>query len=90
MVINDPILIDLEVQGGTPGFAGTRVPVRSLFDSLKRGRSVDYFLSQFSAIRRDRVDAILDGANEMVAAGGPWREVAARNGDIIWVGSTTR
>jgi uncharacterized protein (DUF433 family) len=66
----EPILVDPEVQGGTPCFAGTRVPVRSLFDALKRGRSVDYFLSQFPAVTRQQVDAVLDRANEMIAAGG--------------------
>lgn len=39
-----PITIDPEVQAGTPCFTGTRVPVRSLFDAIKRGRSLDYFL----------------------------------------------
>jgi len=70
MATNDPILIDPDVQGGTPCFAGTRVPVRSLFDAIKHGRSVDYFLAQFPAVRRDQIDAVLDRANEMVATGG--------------------
>jgi uncharacterized protein (DUF433 family) len=46
------------------------VPVRSLFDALKRGRSVDYFLSQFPAVKRAQVEAILDRANEMLVAEG--------------------
>ena len=61
---------DPEVQGGTPCFAGTRVPVRSLFDALKRGRSVDYFLAQFPAVTRAQVDAVLDRANEILATTG--------------------
>jgi uncharacterized protein (DUF433 family) len=64
------ISIDPDIQGGTPCFAGTRVPVRSLFDALKRGRSVDYFLSQFPAVTREHVEAILDRASEMLAATG--------------------
>ena len=50
------------VLGGTPVFAGTRVPVDSLFDYLKRGRTVDYFLEQFPSVERQQVEQILDEA----------------------------
>lgn len=50
------------ILGGTPVFAGTRVPVESLFDYLKRGRSVDYFLEQFPTVRREQVERLLDEA----------------------------
>jgi len=66
----DSISIDPEIQGGTPCFAGTRVPVRSLFDAVKRGRSVDYFLSQFPAVTRPQVEAVLDRASQMLSTSG--------------------
>ena len=50
------------VLGGTPVFAGTRVPVESLFDYLRHGRSIDYFLEQFPTVRREQVEALLDEA----------------------------
>jgi uncharacterized protein (DUF433 family) len=50
------------VLGGTPVFAGTRVPVESLFDSLKHGRSIDYFLEQFPTVRREQTEQLLDEA----------------------------
>jgi uncharacterized protein (DUF433 family) len=50
------------VLGGTPVFTGTRVPVESLFDYLKRGRSIDYFLEQFPTVRREQVERLLDEA----------------------------
>jgi uncharacterized protein (DUF433 family) len=50
------------VLGGTPVFAGTRVPVESLFDSLKRGRSIDYFLEQFPTVKREQIEQLLDEA----------------------------
>jgi uncharacterized protein (DUF433 family) len=50
------------ILGGTPVFAGTRVPVESLFDYLRRGRSIDYFLEQFPTVRREQVEALLDEA----------------------------
>ena len=70
MPIISPIVSDPDIQAGTPCFAGTRVPVRSLFDSLKRGRSVDYFLSQFPSVRRDQVETVLDRASEILSENG--------------------
>lgn len=58
-----PIIVDPDIQGGTPCFAGTRVPVKSLFDALKHGRSVDYFLQQFPSVTAGQVAAVLDEAN---------------------------
>lgn len=51
-----------EILGGTPVFAGTRVPVVSLFDYLRHGRTVDYFLEQFPTVRREQVEALLKDA----------------------------
>jgi uncharacterized protein (DUF433 family) len=48
------------VLGGTPVFAGTRVPVESLFDCLTHGRSIDYFLEQFPTVQRSQVVRLLD------------------------------
>ena len=42
-----------DVMHGTACFAGTRVPVRSLFDHLEGGYNVDYFLAQFPTVRRE-------------------------------------
>ncbi|HEY8750930.1 MAG TPA: DUF433 domain-containing protein [Tepidisphaeraceae bacterium] len=50
------------ILGGTPVFTGTRVPVQSLFDYLKRGRTIDYFLEQFPTVRKEQVEQLLDEA----------------------------
>ena len=50
------------VLGGIPVFSGTRVPVESLFDYLKHGRTVDYFLEQFPSVQRSQVEKLLDEA----------------------------
>jgi uncharacterized protein (DUF433 family) len=68
MVKASPITIDPEVQGGTPCFTGTRVPVKSLFDYLARGRSLEYFLEQFPTVRRDLATEVLEKAGELVAS----------------------
>ena len=60
------ILIDPDIQGGTPCFAGTRVPVKSLFDALAHGRSVDYFLQQFPTVRPEQVRDVLAQAEKLL------------------------
>ena len=49
------VTINANILGGTPVFAGSRVPVESLFDYLKRGKSVDYFLEQFPTVKREQL-----------------------------------
>lgn len=56
------IVSDPEILGGTPCFAGTRVPVVSLFDALKHDRSIEYFLEDFPSVTRQQVEALLDEA----------------------------
>jgi uncharacterized protein (DUF433 family) len=58
-----------EILSGTPVFAGTRVPVRSLFDYLEGGESLDAFLRQFPSVRRDQAVRALDLARESLLAG---------------------
>jgi uncharacterized protein (DUF433 family) len=55
-----------EILGGTPVFAGTRVPVRSLFDHLEAGDSIDDFLEGFPSVRREQVIALLEISQERV------------------------
>lgn len=52
------------VLGGTPVFAGTRVPVAALFDHLEAGKTVDYFLSQFPSVSREQVHAVLESSKQ--------------------------
>ena len=54
------IATDPEVQGGTPVFRGTRVPVQSLFDHLEAGESIDHFLDGFASVKREQVIALLE------------------------------
>ncbi len=59
---------DPEILGGTPVFTGTRVPVRSLFDYLEGGESLDEFLRQFPSVKREQAVAALDAARESLLA----------------------
>ena len=51
---------DPEILGGTPVFRGTRVPVKSLFDHLEAGDSIDDFLEGFPSVEREQVIALLE------------------------------
>jgi uncharacterized protein (DUF433 family) len=58
-----------EVMGGTPVFAGTRVPVQTLLDYLEGGETIDDFLEGFPTVSREQVVAFLEEAKDrMVAA----------------------
>ena len=46
--------------GGTPVFAGTRVPVRSLIDYLEAGHPLDHFLEEFPSVTREHAVAVLE------------------------------
>jgi uncharacterized protein (DUF433 family) len=58
----DAIKVDREILGGTPCFASTRVPVKSLFDYIEDGYSIDYFLDQFPAVKREQVISVLESS----------------------------
>ena len=55
---------DPNVMHGTPCFAGTRVPVKSLFDHLEGGYTLDYFLEQFPTVSRQQVVTVLEHSRE--------------------------
>ncbi len=46
--------------GGTPVFAGTRVPIQTLMDYLKAGESIDDFLEGFPTVSREQVIGFLE------------------------------
>jgi len=45
---------------GAPVFAGTRVPVDTLFEYLEAGDNLDEFLRQFPTVTRTQAVAVLD------------------------------
>ena len=58
-----------DVMGGTPVFAGTRVPIQTLLDYLEAGDSIDEFLAGFPSVSREQVIAFLEqGKDRLVAA----------------------
>lgn len=51
-----------DVLGGTPVFAGTRVPVQNLLDYLEGGERLDDFLEDFPTVTREQAVAFLEQA----------------------------
>ncbi len=51
---------DPDILGGTPIFAGTRVPVQTLIDYLKAGDSLDDFLEGFPSVSRFEIVTVTD------------------------------
>ena len=67
--LNDIVHCDPDILGGTPVFAGTRVPIQSLFDYLEGGETLGEFLRQFPSVTRDQAIAALDIARATLLAG---------------------
>jgi uncharacterized protein (DUF433 family) len=60
-MIEHPLIVrDPELLGGTPVFAGTRVPVQTLLDYLEAGHALDEFLDDFPTVRREQATALLE------------------------------
>ncbi|MBU0486533.1 MAG: DUF433 domain-containing protein [Bacteroidetes bacterium] len=64
--MSNVIHVDQEILGGTPVFAGTRVPIKNLFDYLEDGGSTSGFLNDFPSVKDDQVNAVLDIARHLL------------------------
>ncbi len=57
-----------DLLGGTPVFAGIRVPVQTLFDYLEEGDSLDEFLDDFPAVTKEHAVQVLERMKDAVLA----------------------
>lgn len=57
--MNRVITTSPDIQSGEPVFTGTRVPIKSLFDYLRGGDSIDEFLEGFPSVKREQVVELL-------------------------------
>jgi uncharacterized protein (DUF433 family) len=62
------ISVSPDVMGGTPVFAGTRVPVQTLLDYLKAGESINDFLDGFPTVTKEQVIALLEEAEKQLVS----------------------
>lgn len=65
-MIPNLVVISPDIQSGTPVFAGTRVPVKNLFDYLKGGDTIDEFLNDFPSVSREQVIIMLSLAEKIL------------------------
>ena len=61
---DDLITIVPDILGGTPVFAGTRVPVRTLFEYLENDYSLEEFLECFPSLTRETVRKVLERSEQ--------------------------
>ena len=59
---------DPGILGGTPVFAGTRVPVRILMEHLGAGDRLDDFLADYPTVSRRQAVALLERATTMLVS----------------------
>jgi len=62
-----PIYTDPDILGGTPVFAGTRVPIGALLDYLEAGDTLNEFLDHFPTVTREQAIAVLELAEGLLA-----------------------
>jgi uncharacterized protein (DUF433 family) len=55
---------------GAPVFAGTRVPVKTLFDYLAAGDSLERFLDHFPDVTYEQATAVLEQTGEELSQRG--------------------
>jgi uncharacterized protein (DUF433 family) len=63
------VWINPQRMSGTPCFAATRVPVRTLFDHLEAGDPLEKFLDDFPSVTRAQAVAVLAASAESLLAG---------------------
>ncbi|RYE44177.1 MAG: DUF433 domain-containing protein [Sphingobacteriales bacterium] len=65
MDIKNLISIDEDILGGQPVFAGTRVPIETLFDHLESSIPLNDFLNDFPSVTRQQAVDLLEAANKL-------------------------
>ncbi|WP_091541340.1 DUF433 domain-containing protein [Thermoflexibacter ruber] len=62
------ISINPNVMSGVPVFAGTRVPIYSLFDYVLTGETIDAFINDFPTVSKEQAMKVITMAQEILLA----------------------
>jgi len=54
------IQINQNILGGIPTFRGTRVPIKTLFDYIKGGESINEFMDDFPTVDKQDILILLE------------------------------
>ncbi|MEL6440411.1 MAG: DUF433 domain-containing protein [Cyanobacteria bacterium J06621_8] len=57
---------DPDMLGGIAVFVGTRVPIKTLFDYLEAGDSLEVFLDHFPSVSKEKAISALELAKKML------------------------
>lgn len=68
MSAEELITMNSNILGGTPVFKGTRVPVRTLFEYLERGYTLEEFIECFPSVTKDLACRVLDRSEAALLA----------------------
>ena len=60
------VSIDHAIMHGMPCFTGTRVPVQTLLDYIEEGDTIDSFLADFPAVKREQAISFLELAKDQL------------------------
>lgn len=64
MPLPDPLItVNADTMSGAPVFAGTRVPIKTLFDHIEAGDPLSVFLEDFPNVSREHAVAVLELAH---------------------------
>jgi len=67
--MSKPLIVrDLDILGGTPVFAGTRVPADTLAHYLEAGDSIEDFLYDFPSVSREQAVRFIEEASALRVA----------------------
>ncbi|WP_293788071.1 DUF433 domain-containing protein [uncultured Pedobacter sp.] len=66
--LKDIISTNADVLGGLPVFAGTRVPVETLFFHIEKGITIDEFLEDFPSVSKVQVINVLEVVNKLITS----------------------
>src|SRR5580693_9367658 len=62
------VWVNRERMSGAPCFAGTRVPVKNLFDYLESGYTLDQFLDDFDGVTLAQAKGVIEAAQSGLLA----------------------
>lgn len=60
------IQIDPEIQSGEPVFFQTRISIKSLFDYLGTGESLETYLEDFPAVTKEQVLFVIEQSGHLL------------------------
>jgi uncharacterized protein (DUF433 family) len=62
------IWVNPERMSGAPCFAGTRVPIKNLFDYIESGHTLNQFLADFDGVTQEQAIGVLEAAQSGLLA----------------------